>query len=59
MNLHLKKVAKKIYSLEKECQQGNNVLENVNAMVDLTKNLGAEELLEIDEYIFKRFENSN
>ncbi len=55
MNSHLKEIAKKIYSLEKECQQGNNVLENLEEMARLSKNLSGEELLEIDEYIQEKF----
>lgn len=55
MNSHLKGIAKKIYSLEKECQQGNNVLENLEEMARLSKNLSGEELLEIDEYIQEKF----
>ena len=55
MNSHLKGIAKKIYSLEKECQQGNNVLENLEEMTKLSKNLSGDELLEIDEYIQEKF----
>ena len=55
MNSHLKAIAKKIYSLEKECQQGNNVLENLEEMAKLSKNLSGDELLEIDEYIQEKF----
>jgi len=43
------KLASEIYNLEKKCQNGENVSENMKKMTELCKSLSLEELLQLDE----------
>ena len=45
----LKKIASSIWDLEKECQKGNNVLENMNNMTKLVENLSLEDIMKLAE----------
>lgn len=54
MKAKLKKVADRIVKIEKECQLGINVHENMIAMEKLTANLSPEEMVAIDEYIAEK-----
>ena len=47
----LKELAEQISKLEKECQLGNNVQENVSKIEQLIQSLSVEEMLAIDAYI--------
>lgn len=47
----IKESAEKIIALEKECQLGKNVQENMQKMQDIMLTLSFEDLLFIDEYI--------
>lgn len=47
----LKELAKQIFQLEKECQLGNNIQENMNKIEQLIQTLSIEEMLIIDTYI--------
>ena len=47
----LKELAEQISKLEKECQLGNNIQENMNKIEQLIQSLSLEEMLEIDTYI--------
>lgn len=47
----LKELAEQISKLEKECQLGNNLQENMNKIEQLIQSLSLEEMLEIDTYI--------
>ena len=44
-------IAEVIYELEKECQSGYNVKENMNKIDLITQNLSIEEMIIIDTYI--------
>ena len=47
----LKELAKQIFQLEKECQLGNSIQENMNKIEQLIQTLSIEEMLIIDTYI--------
>ena len=47
----LKELAEQISKLEKECQLGNNLQENMNKIEQLIQSLSLKEMLEIDTYI--------
>ena len=47
----LKKLAKKIIKLEKECQLGHNTDINMSKMLALMTDLSFEELIYVDNYI--------
>ena len=47
----LKELAEQISKLEKECQLGNNLQENMNKIEQLIQSLSLEEMLKIDTYI--------
>lgn len=47
----LKELAEQISKLEKECQLGNNLQENMDKIEQLIQSLSLEEMLEIDTYI--------
>ena len=51
----LNKIAEQVMQLEQECQQGINILENLEKMEDLMKDLSLEELLQMDEILNKKF----
>lgn len=48
----LRKRAQEIWELEKECQLGKNVQENMEKMYILMSTLSLEELVAIDDYIW-------
>ena len=50
----IKQLAKQIFILEKECQLGNNVQENMNKIEQLTQTLSLDEMLEVDTYIMEK-----
>lgn len=50
----IKKLAEQIFILEKECQLGNNVQENMNKIEQLTQTLSLDEMLEVDTYIMEK-----
>ena len=45
----LKKIASKIWDLEKKCQNGENISENMKEMAKLYKSLSFEEMLQLAE----------
>ena len=47
----LRKIAKKIWNLERECQAGNNISSNIKEMESLSSQLDLEELLYIAAYL--------
>ena len=47
----LKALASKIWDLEKKCQNGENVSENMHEMTKLCSSLSVDELLLLDETI--------
>ena len=51
----IKKIAKQIQQLEEECQQGNNISENLKKMEELMSNLPLEEMLELNEILEQNF----
>lgn len=51
MKKKLRVLADKIVFLEKECQLGRNMNENMAKIEEITTSLSIEEMLEIDEYI--------
>lgn len=55
VKVKIKDVATTLMTLEKECQLGNNVPENMKKMEQLTSNLSLEDMLKIDEYISQNF----
>lgn len=48
----IRKRAQEIWELEKECQLGKNVQENMEKMYILMSTLSLEELAAIDDYIW-------
>lgn len=50
----IKKLAEQIFILEKECQLGNNVQENMNKIEQLIQTLSLDEMLEVDTYIMEK-----
>lgn len=53
INKKLKKIATQIIELEKLCQKGDNVPDNMNKMAQLISELSLEEMLAVDDYITK------
>lgn len=51
---NIKKLAQQIARLEKECQFGNNVSENMNKIEQLIQGLSLEDMLAIDDYILEK-----
>lgn len=51
---NIKKLAKEIARLEKECQSGNNISDAMRKIEQLTCGLSIEEMLAIDEYILEK-----
>lgn len=51
---NIKKVALEIARLEKECQSGNNISENMNKLEQIIQCLSLEDMLAIDEYILEK-----
>ena len=51
---NIKKLAKEIARLEKECQSGNNISDVMRKIEQLTYGLSIEEMLAIDEYILEK-----
>ena len=51
---NIKKLAQEIARLEKECQLGNNISDNLEKLEQLTSNLSLHEMLEIDNYILEK-----
>lgn len=49
----IKQLSHQIVILEKQCQRGINVQENINKMTNLLKDLSPEDLFELDEYILE------
>ena len=54
MKAKLRKIAQKIVELEKKCNEGINVVENMNSIEDIIGSLTADELIEIDNYITEK-----
>lgn len=50
-NKQLRKVANQILQLEQECQQGNNVSENLAKMASLINDLDEDDVYKIDELV--------
>lgn len=48
---NIKIIAEKIFDLEKQCQSGNNISENLDKMEQLIEGLSLEDMLAIDDYI--------
>lgn len=53
----LKKMAQKIIDLEKECQQGKNVQENMAEIYNIISALSFEDLLQLDDYLWSKLAN--
>ena len=51
---NIKKLAQQIVRLEKECQSGNNISENMNKIEQLIQGLSLEDMLAIDDYILEK-----
>ena len=51
---NIKKLAQQIARLEKECQSGNNISENMNKIEQLIHGLSLEDMLAIDDYILEK-----
>ena len=51
---NIKKLAKEIARLEKECQSGNNISKNMNKIEQLIQGLSLEDMLAIDDYILEK-----
>ena len=51
---NIKIIAEKIFDLEKQCQSGNNISENLDKMEQLIEGLSLEDMLEIDNYIISK-----
>lgn len=49
----LKRVASELATLEKQCQDGINVQENMSKMARMIEEFSLEELLMLDEYILQ------
>lgn len=54
MEKRLIRIAKQIVELEKECQLGKNVQENMAKIENIMSTLSLLDILEIDEYIMKK-----
>jgi hypothetical protein len=54
MEKRLIKIANQIVELEKECQLGKNVKENMAKIENIMCTLSILDMLEIDEYITKK-----
>ena len=54
MEKRLIKIANQIVKLEKECQLGKNVKENMAKIENIMCTLSILDILEIDEYIMKK-----
>lgn len=54
MEKRLIKIANQIVELEKECQLGKNVKENMAKIENIMCTLSILDILEIDEYIMKK-----
>ena len=50
-----REIARKIAKIDKECEKGNNISENMAQMEKLVSNCTIEDLLRIDEMIMKKF----
>lgn len=53
------KIAQKLVELEQQCQQGNNISENLQTMDELIKSLCISDLMELDSYMEENFEKLN
>lgn len=51
----IQELATELMKIEKECQLGHNLSENISKMEQLIHNLSLEEMLEIDAYIQNYF----
>ena len=51
---NIKRLAQQIARLEKECQSGNNISENMNKIEQLIQGLSLEDMLAIDDYILEK-----
>ena len=47
----MKEIANRLAKLERECQKGNNIDENMLEMTQLVSSLSFEDLMRLDEYI--------
>lgn len=54
MDKQLVRKAKQIVELEKECQLGKNVKENIAKIENIMSTLSIIDMMEIDEYIMKK-----
>lgn len=54
-NKKIKQIAEKILKLERECQEGKDVQENMAKIEKITSILSLEDMLEVDDYITKKF----
>lgn len=52
-------LARKIMELEQECQQGNNISENLSKMDEVIRPLSIQDLIELDAYMEENFEKLN
>lgn len=55
MNEKIKKIANDFIELEKECQLGINISENMSKMENLIKCLSIKEMLEVNDLIEQNF----
>lgn len=54
MKAKLRKAAERIAALEKKCQEGENIEQNMKEMSDIYENFSLDELAEIDNYITEK-----
>lgn len=52
---HLEKIANQVMELEKECQLGNNISENMDKMSEIMNGLSMDELIKINVYLEQKF----
>ena len=52
---HLEKIANQVMELEKECQLGNNISENMDKMSEIMNGLSMDELIQINVYLEQKF----
>ena len=54
MKAKLRKAAQRIAELEKKCQSGENIEQNMAELEELTSSFSFEEMAEIDEYLTEK-----
>lgn len=50
----MKEIANRLAKLERECQNGNNINENMLEMAQIVSSLSFEDLMRLDEYIINK-----